>query len=134
KLTEKPVRRIYRLDIDELNAQIKNLEAEIKQEKFDLAHLNDYAMAYYENLLKKFGKGRERKSEIKVFEVIEAKQVAIANTRLFWNKDEGFIGTSLKKDEFLFECSDLDDIIAFTKGGIMKVVKVQDKVFIGKDI
>ena len=134
KLTEKPVRRIYRLDIDELNAQIKNLEADIKQVKFDLANLNDFAVAYFENLLKKYGKGRERRSEIKVFEVIEAKQVAIANTRLYWNKDEGFIGTSLKKDEFLFECSDLDDIIAFTKGGIMKVVKVQDKVFIGKDI
>ena len=134
KLTEKPVRRIYRLDIDELNAQIKNLEGEIKQVKFDLANLNDYAIAYFENLLKKYGKGRERKSEIKVFEVIEAKHVAIANTRLYINRDEGFIGTSLKKDEFLVECSDLDDIIAFTKGGIMKVVKVQDKVFIGKDI
>ena len=96
--------------------------------------MNDYAIAYFENLLKKFGKGRERKSEIKVFEVIEAKHVAIANTRLYLNRDEGFIGTSLKKDEFLVECSDLDDIIAFTKGGVMKVVKVQDKVFIGKDI
>lgn len=134
KLTEKPVRRIYRLDIDELNAQIKGLEADIKQTKHDLANLNDYAIAYFENLLKKYGKGRERRSEIKVFEVIEAKQVAIANTRLYWNSEEGFIGTSLKKDEFLFECSDLDDVIAFTKGGIMKVVKVQDKVFIGKDI
>jgi topoisomerase-4 subunit A len=134
RLTEKPVRRIYRLDIDELNAQIRNLEAEIKQVKFDLSNLNDFAIAYFENLLKKYGKGRERRSEIKVFEVIEAKHVAIANTRLYWNKDEGFIGTSLKKDEFLFECSDLDDIIAFTKGGVMKVVKVADKVFIGKDI
>ncbi|MGV3656896.1 MAG: DNA gyrase/topoisomerase IV subunit A, partial [Chitinophagaceae bacterium] len=134
KLTEKPVRRIYRLDIDELNAQIKNLEEEIKQVKYYLANLNDYAIAYFENLLKKYGKGRERKSEIKVFEVIEAKHVAIANTRLYLNRDEGFIGTSLKKDEFLVECSDLDDIIAFTKGGVMKVVKVQDKVFIGKDI
>jgi topoisomerase IV subunit A len=134
KLTEKPVRRIYRLDIDELNAQIKDLEAQIKQVKHDLANLNDFAIAYFENLLKKFGKGRERKTEIKVFEVIEAKQVAIANTRLYINYSEGFIGTSLKKDEFLLECSDLDDIIAFTKRGIMKVVKVQDKVFIGKDI
>ena len=134
KLTEKPVRRIYRLDIDELNNQIKNLEADIKQVKFDLANLNDFAIAYFENLAKKYGKGRERKSEIKAFEVIEAKHVAIANTRLYWNKDEGFIGTSLKKDEFLFECSDIDDIIAFTKGGVMKVVKVADKVFIGKDI
>jgi topoisomerase IV subunit A len=134
KLTEKPVRRIYKLDIDELNAQIKGLEADIKQVKHDLANLTDYAVAYFENLLKKYGKGKERKTEIKVFEVIEAKHVAIANTRLYINREEGFIGTSLKKDEFLVECSDLDDIIAFTKRGIMKVVKVQDKVFIGKDI
>jgi topoisomerase IV subunit A len=134
KLTEKPVRRIYKLDIDELNAQIKGLEADIKQVKHDLANLTDYAVAYFENLLKKYGKGKERKTEIKVFEVIEAKHVAIANTRLYINRDEGFIGTSLKKDEFLVECSDLDDIIAFTKRGTMKVVKVQDKVFIGKDI
>ena len=134
KLTEKPVRRIYKLDIDELNAQIKDLETQIKQVKNDLANLNDYAIAYFEALLKKYGKGKERKTEIKVFEVIEAKHVAIANTRLYINRDEGFIGTSLRKDEFLVECSDLDDIIAFTKRGTMKVVKVQDKVFIGKDI
>ncbi|HRG83884.1 MAG TPA: DNA gyrase/topoisomerase IV subunit A, partial [Chitinophagaceae bacterium] len=134
KLTEKPVRRIYKLDIDELNAQIKGLEAEIKQVKHDLANLVDFAVAYYENLLKKYGKGRERKTEIKQFEVIEAKHVAIANARLYMNREEGFIGTGLKKDEFLFECSDLDDIIVFTKRGIMKVVKVSDKTFIGKDI
>lgn len=134
RLTEKPVRRIYKLDIDELNAQIKGLEAEIKQVKHDLANLVDFAVAYYENLLKKYGKGRERKTEIKQFEIIEAKQVAIANTRLYVNREEGFIGTSLRKDDFLFECSDLDDIIAFSKNGVMKVVKVSDKVFIGKDI
>ncbi|RYZ00333.1 MAG: DNA gyrase/topoisomerase IV subunit A [Chitinophagaceae bacterium] len=134
KLTEKPVRRIYKLDIDELNEQIRGLEADIKQVNHDLAHLNDYAITYYENLLKKYGKGRERKTELKVFEVIEAKHVAIANTRVFINRAEGFIGTSLKKDEFMVECSDLDDIIAFTKRGVMKVVKVADKVFIGKDI
>jgi len=134
KLTEKPVRRIYKLDIQELDNQIKELEAEIKQVKYDLNNLVDFAVAYYENLLKKYGKGRERKTEIKQFEIIEAKHVAIANTRLYMNREEGFIGTGLKKDEFLFEVSDLDDIIAFTKRGIMKVVKVQDKVFIGKDI
>lgn len=134
KLTEKPVRRIYRLDIDELNAQIKGLEAEIKQVKYDLNNLVDFAVAYFENLLKKFGKGRERKTEIKQFEIIEAKQVAIANTKLYVNREEGFIGTGLKKDELLFECSDLDDIIVFAKRGIMKVVKVSDKTFIGKDI
>jgi topoisomerase-4 subunit A len=134
RLTEKPVRRIYKLDIQELDSQIKGLEEEIKQVRYDLNNLVDFAVAYYENLLKKYGKGRERKTEIKQFEIIEAKHVAIANTKLYVNKEEGFIGTGLKKDEFLFECSDLDDIIAFTKRGMMKVVKVQDKVFIGKDI
>lgn len=134
KLTEKPVRRIYKLDIDELNDQIRGLEAEIKQVKHDLNNLIDYAVAYFENLLKKYGKDRERKTEIKQFEIIEAKAVAIANTKLYVNREEGFIGTGLKKDELLFECSDIDDIIAFAKRGIMKVVKVSDKTFIGKDI
>ena len=122
------------MDIDELNQQIKGLEAEIKQVKNDLANLVDYAVAYYENLLKKYGKGRERKTEIKLFDTIEAKSVAIANTKLYANFADGFIGTSLKKDEYVLECSDLDDIIAFTKGGTMKVVRVSDKVFIGKEI
>ncbi len=134
KLTEKPVRRIYRLDINELNEQIKNIEADIKQVSFDLENLTDYAVAYFDNLLKKYGKGRERRTEIKEFDTIQVKQVAIANTKLYLNRNEGFIGTGLKKDEFLCECSDYDDIIAFTKSGTMKVVKVSDKVFIGKDI
>lgn len=134
KLTEKPVRRIYRLDINELNEQIKSIEADIKQVKHDLEHLTDFAVAYFENLLKKYGKGRERKTEIKEFDTIQVKQVAIANTRLYINRSEGFIGTGLKKDEFLCDCSDYDDIIAFTRSGTMKVVKVSDKVFIGKDI
>ena len=134
KLTEKPVRRIYKLDIDELNAQISELEAAMKQVRHDLDNLVDYAVAYYEGLLKKFGKGRERRTEIKEFEVIEAKHVAIANTKLYVNREDGFIGTGLKKDELLFECSDLDDIIAITRRGTLKVVKVAEKSFIGKDI
>src|SRR4029079_8818745 len=134
KLTEKPVRRIYRLDINELNEQIKNIEADIKQVKYDLEHLTDYAVAYYENLLKKYGKGRERNTEIKLFDVIQAKSVAIANTKIYVNRAEGFIGTGLKKDELIGDVSDLDDIIVFTKAGKMKVVKVADKTFIGKDI
>ena len=134
RLTEKPVRRIYKLDIDELNEQIKSLEADIKQVNFNLKNLTDYAINYYEELLKKFGKGRERKTEIKLFDTIQAKAVAIANTKIYVNRSEGFLGTGLKKDEFVDDCSDLDDIIAFTKGGKMKVVKVADKVFIGKDI
>ncbi|MCB9055680.1 MAG: DNA gyrase/topoisomerase IV subunit A [Chitinophagales bacterium] len=134
KLTEKPVRRIYKLDIDELNDQIKALDADIKQVKHDLNHLVDYAVDYYETLFKKYGKGKERRTDIKQFEIIEAKHVAIANTKLYVNREEGFIGTGLRKDELLFECSDLDDIIAFTKQGVMKVVKVSDKTFIGKGI
>ena len=134
KLTEKPVRRIYKLDIDELNQQIKGIEEEISQVKHDLEHLTEYAISYYESLQQKYGKGKERKTEIKPFDVIQARQVAIANVRLYMNRAEGFIGTSLKKDEFITECSDLDDIIVFTRRGIMKVVKVDDKVYIGKDI
>ena len=134
KLTEKPVRRIYKLDIDELNEQINALNAEIKQVKFDLSNLVDFAVTYYENLLKKYGKGRERKTEIKQFDIIQAKAVAIANIKLYANYADGFIGTGLKKDVLITDVSELDDIIAFTKGGIMKVVKVADKVFIGKDI
>ena len=134
KLTEKPVRRIYRLDIDELNNQIRGLEGEIKQVKFDLANLVDFTIAYFENLLKKYGKGRERQTEIKLFDTIQARQVAIANVKLYVNRADGFLGTGLKKDEFGADCSDLDDIIVFTKAGKMKVVKVSDKVFVGKDI
>ncbi len=134
KLTEKPVRRIYKLDIEDLNDQIKNLEADIKQVNYDLEHLTDYSVAYYEGLLKKYGKGNERKTEIKLFDTIQAKSVAIANTKIYVNRADGFIGTGLKKDELIGEVSDLDDIIAFTKAGKMKVVKVADKTFIGKDI
>ena len=134
KLTEKPVRRIYRLDIEELNAQIRQLDADIKQVKHDLGHLVEFAIAYFEGLLKKYGKGRERKTEIRPFEAIQAKQVAIANTKLYISRADGFIGTGLKKDEFLLDCSDLDDIIVFTRRGLMKVVRVGEKVYIGKDI
>ena len=134
KLTEKPVRRIYKLDIDELNEQIKAIDAEINQVHYNLEHLIDFTIDYFQNLLKKYSKGKERKTEIKLFDTIKVQQIAIANTKLYANREEGFIGTSLKKDELLFECSDLDDIIVFSKRGIMKVVKVGDKVFIGKDI
>ena len=134
KLTEKPVRRIYKLDIEDLNKQIKGLEAEIKQVKFDIANLVDFTVAYYENLLKKYGKGRERKTEIRLFDTIEARHVAIANVKVYVNRSDGFIGTGLKKDEFVADCSDLDDIVAITKSGKMKVVRVAEKAFIGKDI
>lgn len=134
KLTEKPVRRIYKLDIDELDQQIQSIEQDISQVKHDLKHLTEYAIAYYENLLSKYGRGRERKTEIRLFDTIQAKNVAIANTKLYVNRQEGFIGTGLRKDEFVADCSDLDDIIAITRAGKMKVVRIADKIFIGKDI
>ncbi len=134
KLTEKPVRRIYKLDIDDLINQINSIEKEILEVEHNLVHLTEFAIAYYDSLLKKYGKGRERKTEIKLFDTIKIQQVAIANTKLYVNRAEGFIGSGLKKEEFLFDCSDLDDIILFTRRGIMKVVRVGDKVFIGKDI
>lgn len=134
KLTEKPVRRIYKLDINDLITQIKGIEAEIKQVKHDLNNLVDFAVAYFESLLKKYGKDRGRRTEIKLFDTIQAKNVAIANTKLYINRAEGFIGSGLKKEELLCECSNLDDVIVFTRRGIMKIVRVADKVFIGKDI
>jgi topoisomerase IV subunit A len=134
KLTEKPVRRIYKLDIDELNDQIKALETEMKQVKHDIANLVDFAVAYFERLKEKYGKGRERKTEIKLFDTIKAQSVAIANIKIYVNREDGFVGSGLKKDELIGEVSDLDDIIAFTKSGSMKVVRVSDKAFIGKDI
>jgi len=134
KLTEKPVRRIYRLDINELNEQIKSIEADIKDVKHDLANMVDFTVAYYENLLKKYGKGRERVTEIKTFDTIQVQQVAIANAKIYVNRVDGFIGTSLKKDEFVADCSDLDNIIVFKKDGKMIITKVADKVFVGKDI
>jgi len=134
KLTEKPVRRIYKLDIEDLNNQIKNIEADIAQVKFDLENLTDFAVKHFEDLIKKFGKGRERKTEIKPFDTIQPKHVAIANTKVYMNRAEGFVGSGLKKDEMIAECCDLDDIIVFTKAGKMKIVRVADKTFVGKDI
>ncbi len=134
KLTEKPVRRIYKLDIDELNQQIKGLESDMLQVQHNLANLVDFAIEYYNNLLKKYGKGKERKTEIKLFDTIQAKHVAIANTKIYMNREDGFVGTALKKDEFIADCSDLDDVIIITKTGIMKIVRVAEKVYIGKDI
>ena len=134
KLTEKPVRRIYKLDIDELNEQIKGLEADIKKVKHDLANLVDFAVAYYEGLLQKYGKNRQRKTEIKQFDTIQAKQVAIANAKLYMNREDGFIGTGLKKDEFVWTVPTWMISLSLPKRGIMKVVKVADKTYIGKDI
>ncbi len=134
RLTELRIKRISRFDSFKADEHIKGVEAEIEEVKNNIANLNDYAIRYYENLLKKYGKGRERKTEIRPFETIQAHTVAIANAKLYVNYKEGFIGTGLKKDEFAFDCSDIDNIIVFRKDGKMVVTKVADKTFVGKDI
>ena len=134
KLTEKPVRRIYKLDIEELQNQITTIQNHIQQTQHHLNNLAQYTINYYQDLLKKYGKGKERKTEIKLFNTIQPKQATITNTKLYINRTEGFIGTSLKKDELLCECSSLDDIITFTKQGTVKVIKITDKTFVGKNI
>lgn len=134
RLTEIKIKRISKFDSFKADEHIKSVEEQITQVKHDIEHLIDYAIAYYENLLKKYGKGKERRTEIKLFETIQATKVAIANTKLYVNRKEGFIGSSLKKDEFVVECSDIDDIIVFKKDGSMVVTKVADKTFVGKDI
>lgn len=134
RLTEIKIKRISKFDSFKADEHIKGVEKGIEETKHHLEHLTEFAIAYFENLLKKYGKGRERKTEIKIFDTIQVADIAIANTKLYINRAEGFIGNSLKKDELLCECADVDIIIAFTREGKMKVVKVADKIFIGKDI
>ncbi len=134
KLTEIRIKRISKFDTFKADEHIRGVEAEIAEVKNNIDNLNDFAIRYYENLLKKYGKGRERKTEIRPFENINANIVAIANTKLYVNYKEGFIGTSLKKDEFAFDCSDLDNVIVFRKDGKMLVSRVSEKTFVGKDI
>ncbi len=134
RLTEIKIKRISKFDSFKADEHIRSVEEDIKQVQHNIAHLTDYAVAYYENLLKKYAKGKERKTEVKIFDTIQATKVAIANTKLYVNRKEGFIGSSLKKDEFVIDCSDIDDIIVFKKDGGMVVTKVADKTFVGKDI
>jgi topoisomerase-4 subunit A len=134
RLTEIRIKRISKYDAFKADEHISNLEKQIEETKHHLEHLTEYAIAYYQGLLQKYGKGRERKTEIRPFETIQVAQVAIANTRFYANKKEGFIGTGLKKDEFVFECSDVDQIIVFRKNGSMMVTKVAEKTFVGKEI
>ncbi|WP_010232181.1 DNA gyrase/topoisomerase IV subunit A [Gillisia marina] len=134
RLTEIRIKRISKFDIDKAQQKIDSLEDEIAQVKHHLDNLVDFAIAYFARLKKEYGEGRERKTELKLFEDIEASKVAMRNTKLYVNRKEGFIGTSLKKDEFVADCSDIDDVICFTADGTMMVTKVDAKTFIGKDI
>ena len=134
KLFEIRMKRIFKFDSEEADKKIQNLENEIEQVKNNIEHIIEYTIAYYERIRTKFGKGRERKTEIRNFENIEAAKVVIANEKLYINREEGFIGTALKKDEFICECSDMDEVIIFKKDGSYYVTKVADKIFVGKDV
>jgi topoisomerase-4 subunit A len=134
RLTEIRIKRISKFDIDKAQQKIDALEDQIAEVKHHLAHLIAYAIAYFERLKKDYGEGRERKTELRIFEDVDATKVIIRNTKLYVNRAEGFIGTSLRRDEYVCDCSDIDDIIVFTNDGKMMVTKVGSKTFIGKDI
>lgn len=134
RLIDKPLSSITRFDTSKVEAQIKELEERIEKVNYDLDHLIEFAIAYYQNLLSKYGKGRERKTEITNFDTISASVVAANNVKLFVNRKDGFIGYGMKRDEFVCECSDIDDIISFTSDGNCVVTRIQEKVFVGKDI
>ena len=134
RLTEIRIKRISKFDIDKAQQKIDALEDQIAEVKHHLANLIEYSIAYFERLKKEYGEGRERKTEIRTFEDVDATKVIIRNTKLYVNREEGFIGTSLRRDEYVCDCSDIDDIIVFTNEGKMMVTKVDSKTFIGKDI
>ena len=132
KLTEIKIKKITKFDFNKANEELLKLEMNIKKTKDHLANLTDYAIEYFKRLKQKYGKGRERKTEIKIFESIDATKVVVASKKLYVNREEGFIGTAMRKDEFICDCSDIDDIIIFKSNGTMQVVKVGNKVFVGK--
>ena len=136
-LCEKPVRKISKFDIKEATDKIADIEASIDEVKNHLEHLIDYAINYFKQLKKKYGKGRERKTEIRNFDNIVAATVAVANQKLYVDRVEGFVGTALKRDEnveYVCDCSDIDEVIVFKENGTFTVSKVSDKQFFGKDI
>jgi topoisomerase-4 subunit A len=134
RLTEIKIKKISKFDLGKAQQYLDNLEENIAEVKHHLANLIDWAIAYFNRLKITYGKDRGRKSEIRVFDDIEATKVAIQNTKLYVNREEGFVGTSLKRDEYVTDCSDIDDIIVFTKEGKMQVNKVDSKIFVGKNI
>ena len=134
KLTQIPMIRITRFDSDKADDFISKLEDEMKEVQHHLDNLIDFAIDYFTRLKEKYGKGRERQTELRSFENIEATKVVLRNTKLYVNKEEGFFGTGLKKDEYVADCSDIDDVIVFLRDGKMMIAKVDDKKFVGKDI
>jgi topoisomerase-4 subunit A len=134
RLTEIKIKRISKFDLDKANENLKKIEEAIADLKNKLANLIDYAVDYFKGLKKKYKEGRSRKTEIRTFETIVASKVAIRNQKLYINKEEGFIGTSLRKDEFVSDCSDIDDVIVIRNDGKMMITRVSTKTFVGKGV
>ena len=134
KLTEIRIKRISKFDIDKAKQRIETLEGDISEVKNNLNHLIDFTIRYFNHLLKTYGVGKERKTQLTTFDDVDAKKVVVRNQKLYVNKEEGFVGTGLKREEYVCDCSDIDDIIIFTRSGLMQVVKVDSKVFIEKNI
>lgn len=134
RLTEIKIKRISKFDIDKAQQKIEALEAQIEEVKSHLSNLINYAISYFKRLKIDYGKGKERKTEIKVFDDVDVTKVVIRNTKLYVNRVEGFVGTGMRREEYVCDCSDIDDIIVFTKSGTMMVTKVDTKTFIGKNI
>ncbi|WP_026709371.1 DNA gyrase/topoisomerase IV subunit A [Flavobacterium frigidarium] len=134
RLLDIRIMRISKFDSNKAQDKIEALEGSIEQVKHDLEHLIDFAIAYFVKLKEKYGKGRERQTELRIFDDIEATKVVLRNTKLYVNREEGFVGTSLKKDEYVTDCSDIDDVIVFLRDGSMMITKVDAKTFVGKDI
>ncbi|MBK8807113.1 MAG: DNA gyrase/topoisomerase IV subunit A [Bacteroidales bacterium] len=134
KLSNIPIKRISKFSSFAADDYIKNTELEMDEVQNHIDNIIDYTINYYNQIRKKYGKGKERKTELRFFELIEATQVAVANTKLYVNYEDGFIGTSLKKDTFLFDCSDLDDVIIFREDGTYYITKVCEKAFVGKNV
>ena len=134
KLTEIPIKKISKFDLNKVNEKLTSINTNIDEVKNNLEHITDYTIKYFEYLKKEYGSERKRKTKVQEFDDVDKKDISIKNQKLYVNKKDGFIGTGMKKDDYLFDCSDLDDIIVFTNEGLMKVVRVDNKVFIGKNI
>ncbi len=134
RLTEIRIKRISKFNAFKADEHIKNLNEELHEVKHNLEHLTDFVIAFYENIRRKYAAGRERKTELRNFESIEAAAVAAATQKLYVNREEGFAGFGLKKDEFVCDCSDIDDIIVFREDGTFSVTRVVEKAFVGKNV
>ena len=134
RLTEIKIKRISKFDIEKAILKIKTIEEELEKIKFNLKNLTDFAIDYFKRLKEVYGKSRKRKTEIRVFDDVDAKKVVVKNSKLYVNREEGFIGTSIRRDEFVQDCSDIDDIIVFTEDGKMIVTKIDKKKFVAKNI